>query len=272
MNPRRHRMTTGHYITVFQILIFVFFLFVSAAHTDDQTDPAYEKTYNQVKSLLDSADSYQAIGYIDNLGTPDTVAGIYSQLILDFYWKEKNLYDVIAIARAGLQYCLTKADELKLSDPELAKELKKKARVISYNLASFTWPGWDEKGIAIGHSEILIGLDAAKVNLRLVKELNEGEDKLAVAYWALGAQLMADQKYTEANSAYAQSKAHARFAGDRMNELLADGYIAINRIITGDEDGNKLLGNAIEELKGMNNEDADFFVEQFNTALNVFIK
>jgi hypothetical protein len=251
-------------------LFFIVFLFVSAACED--INPAAEKTFNDVKSLLDSADSYQAIGYIDNLGTPDTVAGIYSQLVLDFYWKEKNLPDVITIARAGLQYCLTKADELKSSAPELARELKKKARVISYNLASFTWPGWDEKGIPIGHSDIQIGLDAARLNLRLVKELNEGEDKLAVAYWALGAQLMADQKYSEANAAFAQSKAHARFAGDRMNELLADGYIAINRIITGDEDGNKLLGNAIEELKGMHNEDADFFVEQFNTALNVFIK
>jgi len=265
-------MIAGKHLINLIFIVFIFALFISAANADDQANPAMEKIFNKVKTLLDSTDSYQAIDFINSLGEPDSVAQIYSSLILDFYWKEKNLPAVITIARAGIQYSLSQAEEFELTDPIRAKEIKRKARIISYNLASFTWPGWDEKGIPVGHSDILIGLDAARLNLRLVKELNEGDDKLSVAYWGLGAQLMALQKYNEANSAFAQSKAHARFAGDRMNELLADGYIAINKILSGDENGKKLLGSAIKELEQMKNEDADFFIGQFNTVLNVFIK
>ncbi len=255
-----------------QTLLFFILLIAAAAFAGDKDDPEWIKTFQDVKSLMESSDSYRAISYINNLSEPDSVAGIYSRLVDDFYWKEKNLPHVISISRAGIQYCLTKSDELKVSDPILAREIKKKARIISYNLASFTWPGWDEKGIIISHSDILIGLDAARLNLRLVKELNEDDEKLSVAYRGIGAQLIAVQKYNKAIEAFESSKEHARLAGDKMGELLANGYIGITMIIAGDTAGNELLGHAIKELEKLNNEDAKFFIEQFNTALNVFIK
>ncbi len=263
-------MTIENCVVIFQSLIFVFFLFVSAAGGND--DSVGEKTLRDVTSLLENSDSFQAISYINNIGEPDTVAEIYSNLVLDFYWKEKELPYVVTIARAGIQYCLAKADEFKLTDPTRADEMKKKARIISYNLASFTWPGWDQKGIAIGHSDILIGLDAARLNLRLVRELNEDDKKLSVAYWAVGAQLLAVQKYDEAIEAFDSSKEHARQAGDRMGELLADGYIGITKTASGDEEGREILAQATKELEKFDNEDSKFYIEQFNTALNVFIK
>ncbi len=264
-------MTVENCAVIFQNLIFVFFLFVSAA-AGDIDDSVGEKTLKDVTSLLENSDSFQAISYINNIGDADTVAEIYSNLVLDFYWKEKNLPYVITLARAGIQYCLAKADEFKLADPTRADEMKKKARIISYNLASFTWPGWGEKGIAIGHSDILIGLDAARLNLRLVRELNEDDKKLSVAYWAIGAQLLAVQKYDEAIEAFDSSKEHDRLAGDRMGELLAEGYIGITKIASGDETGREILGQATKELEEFDNEDSKFYIEQFNTALNVFIK
>ncbi len=255
-----------------QTFFFALLFLAAAALAGDKDDPVWTKTFQNVKSLMGSSDSYQAISYINNLGEPDSVAEIYSRLVNDFYWKEKNLPHVIIMARAGIQYCLTKSDELKMPEPILAREIKKKARIISYNLASFSWPGWDEKGINIGHSDIIIGLDAARLNLRLVKELNEDDGKLSVAYWGIGAQLIAVQKYDEAIETFESSKEHARLAGEQMGQLLADGYIGITKIISGEEEGNELLGQAIKELEKLDNEDANFFIEQFNTALNVFIK
>jgi hypothetical protein len=77
-------MTSGNYIIGFQFLLFVLFLLVPGANADDDIGLVYKKTFDEVKSLLDSADSYQAIGYINNLGEPDSVAGIYSELVIDF--------------------------------------------------------------------------------------------------------------------------------------------------------------------------------------------
>ena len=57
-----------------------------------------------------------------------------------------------------------------------------------------------------------------------------------------------------------------------MGELLAEGYIGITKIASGDETGREILGQATKELEEFDNEDSKFYIEQFNTALNVFIK
>jgi len=265
-------MTYRTMLIGFTLILITFSILITPAFTNEEDDPARAKIFQNVKSMLENSDSYQVIGYINSLGEPDSVAEIYSNLVMDFYWKEKSLPHVITIARAGIQFCLTKADELQDMETILSREMKKKARIISYNLASFTWPGWDEKGIVITNSDILIGLDAARLNLRLVRELGEDDLKISIAWWAVGAQLMAVQKYDKALEAFQSSKEHAHLAGDNTNELLADGYIGVTKTIAGDKDGNKILGQAIEELKKLNTEDSKFFIEQLNTVLNVFIK
>ena len=150
--------------------------------------------------------------------------------------------------------------------------MKVSARRISYNLASFTWPGWGEKDLLITPADIEVGLDAARLNVRLVGELNEGDTPHSIAYWGLGAQLIAVQKYDEALKAFKKSKDYAHNAGEKLSELLADGYIGITMIVSGDESGQEILGETIKKLNAIGSEDALYFVEQFNTAMNVFIK
>ena len=47
---------------------------------------------NKVKALLKEHDTFKAIEYINDQGEPQTVAKIYSNLVNDFYWKEKALF------------------------------------------------------------------------------------------------------------------------------------------------------------------------------------
>lgn len=247
-------------------------LIANCTFADDKDDANRKEIFNNTKSLLISSDSYQATGFINSLGEPDSVAEYYSFLVERFYWQEKNLPNVIILAQGGIHYCLLKSAELRMDQPEQAMKLKKKARVISYNLASFCWPGWVEEGINIGHENIITGLDAAMLNIRLVKELNEGNLEHAYAYWIYGAQLLALQKYDEAIGAFRLSGEYAADENDRLNKLLAEGYVAITKIASGDSDGRKLLGDTIEALNKMDNDDARYFIGQFNTALGVFIK
>ncbi len=262
-------MKKSYNIIILSLSILICSTFVFAG---DKPDENRKRIYDNVNAFLRDTDSYKAISYINNLGQPDSVASYYSFLTEEFYWKAKNLKYSIAVARGGILYCLTKADELKNENPELAFNLKKEARVISYNLASFCWPGWAEKDIKIGHDDIITGLDAAKLNLRLVKELAEGDMELAYAYWINGALYLATQDYNKAVEAFGQSSKHAEAIDDDLNRLLAEGYIAICHIVSGNPDGRKKLGQAIDGLNKIGSEDAKYFIEQFNTALDVFIK
>jgi len=68
------------------------------------------------------------------------------------------------MARAGAHYGQAAARFLRRPRSGQAKELKEGAKGVIYNLASYTWPGWKEPGIAIGPGEIAQGLDAAKAS------------------------------------------------------------------------------------------------------------
>lgn len=254
------------------VALAIMLLSCSLGMAQNEADSVRVKIFEKVRTFIDDQNFFGAVSYIQAQGKPEEVAKTYERLVLDFYWQSKSIPDVISLARAGLQYCLTEAERLKQSNPEGATELKQSAKRISYNLASFTWPGWDEKGCVITHQDILIGLDAARLNLRLVNELKDGDEAMSVAYWGLGAQLIATQQYDQALESFDMAKKYARSAGSKLDELLADGYIGVTMIISGDEKGHEKLGEAIKKLKEDGSEDALFFIEQFNTAMNVFIK
>jgi hypothetical protein len=244
----------------------------SSAADENKDDAARAAFFKNIKTLLEKADSYSVFEFIQTREDPVEAAEIYSDLVSDFYWKDKDLHKSISFAGAGIQYCLIKAGELETIQPETAEELKDQAKVISYNLASFAWPGWDEEGIVIGSTEIAAGLDAAWLNLRLVRELNKDNLELSNAWWVVGAQLLASQKYDEAVKAFESSMNSAHLASDRINKLLAQGFVGTAMIVGGNEDGHQILGNVIKALSELNSEEGRFVIDQLNTALNVFIK
>lgn len=237
----------------------------------NEANPDQKDVLQEVKSLLSESDSFEAVAFINGLGDPLDVAKRYANLANDLYSEEKSVEAMITIGRAGLQYCLTKAQELADRDTETADKLKSVAKVISFNLAANTWPGWGDEGIAISRQDLLAGLDAAKLNLRIVKELNEGPVPLSISHWAIGAQHVALGDYDKALQAFASSKDMAAKGENEGGVWLAEGYMGIAKILAGSkEEGNQQMEEAIAGLQKLGTDDATFFVDQLKTALRVF--
>lgn len=247
---------------------------VQEAKGEQKRDPQRMVVLEKVKALLKSSDTFKAIEFINAQGGPQVVAKRYADLVNDLYWQEKALFDVVTIARAGIQYSLTKAQELAESDSANAAQLRSTAKAIAYNLASYTWPGWDEKDIVISQADLNAGLDAAKLNLRLAIELNKGPKRLSMTYWVLGAQYLAVGEYEEAVRAFDSSKEEAREGKDGTSELLALGYIGVARIAEGTRkaEGQRQLDEAIAGLEKLKTEDSKFFTDQLRTVLKVFTR
>ncbi len=237
----------------------------------NETKLEQAEVLQRVKSLLSGSDSFEAVRFVNGLGEPLEVAKFYAGLVDDLYSKERSVADMITVGRAGLLYCLTKAEELADEAPETAGALKGVAKVISFNLAANAWPGWGAEGFAVSRHDSVAGLDAAKLNLRMVKELNEGPVPLSVSHWAIGAQHMALSDYDKALEAFASSKEMAAEGDNEGGEWLAFGYIGITNILAGSKDkGEQQLDEAIAGLQKLGTDDAKFFIDQLKTALKVF--
>lgn len=261
-------------LRVYIYLVAIIGIIFSTHTTGGQPMDDSERTrvLTEVKKFLQESDTFEAIEFINSQGEPELVAKRYLGLVMDFYWKERSLSEVIFFARAGIQYSLTKAQELAEEDPKAAAELRSVAKAMAYNLASFTWPGWNEEGIVISPSDLLVGLDAARLNLRLAIQLKKGPVPLFNAYWVLGAQYLAAAQYDEAILAFASAKKKTDEANDNASKLMNLGYIGMAKIMEGSQkvEGEKQLDEAIEELKKLNTEDAQFYINQLKTSLEVF--
>jgi hypothetical protein len=210
-------------------------------------------------------DTFRAVEFLS--GQPDdplAVADTFNQVALHLYWEVKRLPQVISLARAGIQYALAQAAAE--FDPEQAAELKRKARVMAYNLASCTWPGWGEPDIPLTLADMAVGLDAARACLRLATELGEGDLRLARANWMIGAHLLATRDMESARAAFELAAIYAEAAEASADLLLARAFTALIDVLAGDDPASL---EAIEaELAAV--EDGPDFVQQVETARRVF--
>ncbi|MGE3315318.1 MAG: hypothetical protein AB7O26_09390 [Planctomycetaceae bacterium] len=221
--------------------------------------------------LCREQDSFAAIAAVAAEPDPLAATRFFHEIMRDLYWKEKDLPAAIAFGRAGLQHGLFAAASIDASNPTLAIEIRSAAKGMAYDLASFTWDGWDEKGIAITRSDLEIGLDAAKTNLRLAQELKKDDLPLARAHWMLGAQQLSAGAYDSAIASFQRSVEFARATHSEGDELLARGDIAIVNLCRSEgTDG----AAALEQVKSQlaNIKEGEFFIEQLDTALRVFLK
>jgi hypothetical protein len=245
---------------------------LSRTWAGEKEDEERAEVLEEVKTLLADGDTYSAMEFVSSTGKPRDIAERYFNLVIDFYWKEHSLPDLITMARAGIQYCLTKAQELPEDRSEEINKLRSTAKAISYNLASFCWPGWEQPGIDIAPRDLAIGLDAAMLNLRLARELKKPAAAVSAAYWVLGAQYMAMAEYDEAMDAFVMARGKAREAEDEASMLMNSGYIAIVMILEGTEieRGEKQFDEAVADLAKMDTDDANFYAGQLKSVRAFF--
>jgi hypothetical protein len=199
-------------------------------------------------------------------------AEVYGKLQSEFYWKRKDVPLMVAMSQAGIQHGLTAAG--RATDAEEARALHGAAKMLAYNLASFTWPGWDEKGIVLGSSDVAAGFDAARLNLRLAEELGRPDKAKANAWWALGAHQLVVADCKSAHESFIQGKAHAERGEAVVLASAMDGYALMTGVLadpTNSSERAKFDG-AVTALKNSSQEDASDYANQLSVALGVFVK
>jgi hypothetical protein len=252
-------------------LILLFSLTVAWNVHADETKLEALNMKNTVLRICQDQDTFAAIEHLvkqdDRLATVKT----FHEVMHHYYWKEKDLSRAIAFGRAGLQHGLTAALPLQAQQPGLADELRSAGKALAYDLASFTWTGWDEPGITITAADLRIGLDAARTNLRLAVELKKEPLPLSRAHWMRGAQQLAAGKLADAAQSFQQAATLAKASGTESEHLLSLGFVALVNVLQSQgKTGRDELEAIKTKLKQL--EDGEFFVGQLDTAFKVFSK
>lgn len=161
-----------------------------------------------------------ALAEVDLAASPDA----YSEAMRHAYWEDRDLAGAIAIAIAGISRLLAEA---RAAAPDQALGLRSQAKQLTYDLASFSWPGWDEPGIIVTPPEMRAGFAAARANLRMAEELQQGDLPLSRAHWMLGAHELASGHHDEAHASFEQAAEYAARAGNTAEAELALAYTAL---------------------------------------------
>lgn len=240
-----------------------------------------EDIYAAVQSRIAEEDLFAASAYVLGAGDTQAVAVSFENLILDCYHKAKSPEQVLNFGNVGIHYCLAAALAQDGKDDAAAKELRFAAKRMATNVASFTWPGWNEPVIVISPEQMRQGLMYARYGVRQLHELDPTAAQLAFTYWFLGAHLMADGQYAEALSVFEAALTHSREHGDDPEGgLMLEGYIGLTKLLASHEEcgdakncaADAGYGAAIVALQARDSEDAQFYAEQLIAARTVFAK
>jgi hypothetical protein len=228
----------------------------------------------EIQQLLRTADSFAAIEHIHRAGSPLEIAALYQSLVIDLYWKGRDLPAVIFLGRAGIQHCLVQSLAPNTA-PELVEKFRSVAKALAYNLASFTWPGWEEAGIAPTADQIAFGQDCAKLNLRLAIELCKPPLAVSKAHWLLGAHALASRQFDRAQTHFQQALTVLP-ATDTPSRAMATanaGYLALAQQChdPANPEPHARFTDIAAYLSAQTDEDSPVYLSQLLTARQVFL-
>jgi hypothetical protein len=224
---------------------------------------------NDILSLCATRDWVAGIEHIARQPASVNPAKIFLEVMRHYYWKLKDLPAAIAFGQAGAHFALFSAIRSEATDAALSHQLRSTAKGLYYDLASFTWPGWDEPGIKISAGDLAVGLDAARTNLRLSHELNKGDLALSRAFWMLAGHEMCTGDFDAARQSYHNAARHAHAAGSKPEQFLAEGFVRLTELLDAKTTGaDPELDSILDRLKSLEN--GPDFVQQILTARAVF--
>jgi hypothetical protein len=213
--------------------------------------------------ILRKSDAYAAVAErIGRQGSVDEIAKRFSEESNELYWKKRDISGAILIGQCGIIYCLERAEGC---DGEVAERLRGAAKGMAFNVASFAWLGWDEKGITITAAHLDAGRMAAKLNLEMAVQLRRGAKPMMNAHWMIGAYHLADGQTDQAVAAFEEAGNFAEQAEDAAAVGMCRGYVALAR----GDDGK--FAEALTTLRRIGSEDAGFYADQLETAKRVFV-
>lgn len=223
-----------------------------------------------VHSLLDEWDEHDSVAVCATLSNrPDPVdtMALVRSLVRHCYWTRKDLPRVVMVARCGIQLGLDRAAALeRADDASTAHAVRSEVKALCYDLASFTWPGWEEDGVLITINDTTIGLDAARANVRLADELDKGDLARSRAQWMLGGQLLEAGDYDGAAAAYREGVRLAEAADSPADALSSTGFV---RLIGAARGAVLDLDDVVAGLREV--EHGQMYIDQLSRAARVYL-
>ena len=167
------------------------------------------------------------------------------------------------LAKLLLQHTLNLAER----HPAEARDYKRAALPIAYNLAANTWPGWGDVQVVRDHHRRL-GLEAARLDVRLSADVAPTAQRRVNSQWILGAHLIADGAYADAVAAFETGRTLAMEADLEQSATVAQGWIHLANTLAGKDETEAVA--VIEAKLIEQGGDGPFFATQYATAYAVF--
>ena len=222
---------------------------------------------SQIESILERIAAQDTFAAVDSLAReedPTTSAKAFVEVMRHLYWQKKDMHKSVQIAQAGAHFCLTISARAGI-DPAQATNLRGIAKGLMYDIASFTWPGWNEPGITITAADLELGLDAAKANLRMARELNKGDLPMSRAHWMLAGHRLCSKEFAAAKEDYLSAARYATAAGSEPDALLSRGFACLADLLAStNPSASAELDVVVEQLNAI--EGGPEFAQQILTA------
>ena len=169
----------------------------------------------------------------------------------------------VPVARLQLLHVLRRLESPNLSKAELV-EGKKFARGIAFNIASFTWPGWDDTP-NITPEMVQLGEDAAAFGLQIAEEI---DDVTPNVLWINGVHALNARKFDHAKRFFERANSVAR---NDLGEAMNNAWIRCTEFLEDPTSEKEVtFGKALDKLSNHFQEDGKFFRSQLETAVDVF--
>lgn len=212
------------------------------------------------------ASAFDLLASLARKPVDDAVEG-YRDAMRAAYWDDHDLTLTTGIAFGGASRLLAAASETE--DADAAYRYWSAAKGLTYDYASFAWPGWDQEGIVISVNEAAAGLAAARTNLSLAIDLDKGDLARSRAHWMIGAHLLTSGDVAAARSEFERAVELAERAGETTDAELGRAYVALADATAGKDSAAGDLAAAIEQLASL--EHGQDLVDQVVTAKRVVL-
>ena len=179
---------------------------------------------------------------------------------------ERKEHLFVPVAKLQLFYITEHADRVEATDPVQTAELRRFARGVAFNIASFTWPGWGDSPEPISEKQQQLGLQAALRGLELA---SQAEDVTSNILWITGAHQLNAKQYDAAIESFEQAKTLAR--NDFFRSMHAAWQMLTRVLAANGTEGLADFERAVSDLRAADFEDATFFADQLTTAKGVYL-
>jgi hypothetical protein len=186
--------------------------------------------------------------------SPEAFLTAARQIRQSLYWEKKDLASYVVVATHLLDTALSNAK----GSSESAKFFGARSLGLSFDIASFAWPGWNEPGVVVTPTLQAAGLEAARLNFKLAQGVESPEGVRKAAHFILGAQLLAAGEPAEAIRIWSTSP----------DEQSNHPWVLLARVLQGADPDE--LERALADLSAQGGE-AEEMSKQIQTARSVFV-